>query len=47
MIPTVLPHLRNTMKLLGINIEECKEELLETIKVPMKLGMLAEQLPKP
>jgi len=35
------------MKLLGIDAEECKEELLDTIKVPIKLGLISQKLPKP
>ena len=41
------PHLRNSLKLLGIDPEECKEELLDTIKVPIKLGLISQKLPKP
>jgi hypothetical protein len=46
-MPCVILHLRNTLKLLSIESEECKENLLDTIKVPVKLGMLAQKLPKP
>jgi len=47
MIPCVIPHLKNTLKLLGIDANEAKEELLDTIKVPLKLDMLHQKLPKP
>jgi hypothetical protein len=43
----VVPHLKNSTRLLGIDTEECKEELLETIKVPIKLGLISHKLPKP
>jgi hypothetical protein len=40
MIPCVIPHLKNTLRLLGIEGTDAKEELLDTIKVPLKLDML-------
>lgn len=40
MIRCVNQHLKDCFKILGIEPEECKENLLDTIKVPIKLGLL-------
>ena len=46
-MPSVQQHLKKALKQLGIDAYECKENLLDTIKVPLKFNIISTKLPNP